>query len=40
MNKVTKGEIGEKVIVCGISARWWDSEMITLRQQLYKKVII
>ena len=33
-------EVGEKVIVCGRSARWWDSEMrIALRQQLYKKII-
>ena len=35
-------EVGEKVIVCGRSARWWDSEIkerIALRRQLYKKVI-
>ena len=35
-------KVGEKVIVCGRSARWWDSEMkerIALRRQLYKKVI-
>ena len=29
----------EKVIVYGRSARWWDSERIALRWQLYKKVI-
>ena len=37
MNRVAKSEIGEKVIVCGRSARWWDSEIkerITLRWQL------
>ena len=42
MNRVAKMEVGEKVIVCGRSARWWDSEIkerIALRRQLYKKVI-
>ena len=42
MYTVAKNEIGEKVIVCVRSARWWDSdikERITLRWQLYKKVI-
>ena len=42
MNRVAKMEVGEKVIVCGRSARWWDSEITernALRRQLYKKVI-
>ena len=42
VNRVAKMEVGEKVIVCGRSARWWDSEIkerIALRRQLYKKVI-
>ncbi len=42
VNRVAKMEVGEKVIVCGRSARWWDSEVkerIALRWQLYKKVI-
>ena len=42
MNRVAKMEVGEKVIVCGRSARWWNSEIkerIALRWQLYKKVI-
>ena len=39
MNRVAKSEIGEKVIVCGRSFRWWNGEIkkrITLRQQLYR----
>ena len=42
VNRVAKMEVGEKAIVCGRSARWWDSEIkkrIALRRQLYKKVI-
>ena len=42
MNRVAKMEVGEKVIVCGRSGRWWNSEIkerIALRWQLYKKVI-
>ena len=42
MNRVAKMEVGEKVIVCGRSARWWDSEIkerIALRRQLYQKII-
>ena len=41
-NWVAKMEVGEKVIVGGRSARWWDSEIkerIALRWKLYKKVI-
>ena len=25
VNRVAKSEVGEKVIVCGRLARWWDS---------------
>ena len=42
VNRVAKMEVGEKVIVCGRSGRWWNSEIkerIALRWQLYKKVI-
>ena len=42
MKRVAKSEIGEKVIVCGRSATWWDSqieEKIALRRHLYRKVI-
>ena len=42
MNRVARSQIGEKVIVPGRSARWWDSEIkerFTLWRQLYKKVI-
>ena len=37
VNRVAKSEVGEKVIVCGRSARWWNSEnkeKIGLRRQL------
>ena len=27
VNRVAKSETGEKVIVCGRSAKWWDSEI-------------
>ena len=27
VNRVAKREVGEKMIVCGKSARWWDSEV-------------
>ena len=31
--------LGKKMIVCGRAARWWDNEKISLRRELYKKVI-
>ena len=27
VNRVAKAEVGEKVIVCGRSVRWWDDEI-------------
>ena len=42
VNRVAKSEVGEKMIVCGRAARWWDNEIketISLRRELYKKVI-
>ena len=42
MNKVAKREVGEKVIVCGRSTRWWDSDSekkIVLKWELYRKVV-
>ena len=27
VNRVAKSEVGEKVIVCGRAARWWDNEI-------------
>ena len=42
VNRVAKIAVGEKVILCGRSATWWDSEIkerIALRWELYKKVI-
>ena len=42
VNRVAKSEVGEKMIVCGRAARWWDNEMkekISLRRELYQKVI-
>ena len=42
VNKVAKREIGDKVIMCGRSARWWDNEIkerISFRREVYRKVI-
>ncbi len=42
VNRVAKREVGEKMIVCGKSARWWDSEVkdkINSRRQLYKSML-
>ena len=41
VNRVAKREMGEKLIVCGKSARWWDSEVkdkINSRRKLYKSM--
>ena len=27
VNRVAKVEVGEKMIVCGRAARWWDGEI-------------
>ena len=42
VNKVANSEVGEKMIVCGTSARWWDSEVkgkINSRRKVYKNVL-
>ena len=42
MNRVAKSEVGEKMIVCGKSTRWWDSEVkdkINSRRKVYKNVL-
>ena len=36
-NRVEKSVVGEKTIVCGKSARWWDK--INRRRDVYKKVV-
>ena len=41
VNRVARKEVGEKLIVCGRTARWWDNEIkdkISLRREVYKKV--
>ena len=35
VNRVAKMEVGEKVIVCGRSARWWDTGVVKLRRGLH-----
>ena len=42
VNRVAKCELGEKMIVCGRGARWWNEQIkdkITARQKVYKKVV-
>ena len=39
VNRVAKREVGDKMIVCGRAARWWDKEKLSLRREVYKKVI-
>ena len=42
VNRVAKREVGDKMIVCGRAARWWDKELkekISLSREVYKKVI-
>ena len=39
VNRVAKRVVGEKPIVCGESARWWDNNKISRRREVYKKVI-
>ena len=42
VNRVAKREVGDKMIVCGRAARWWDKELkekISLRREVYKKVM-
>ena len=42
VNRVAKCELGEKMIVCGRAARWWDElikDKINARRKEYKKVV-
>ena len=42
VNRVAKREVGKKMIVCGKSARWWDSEVkdeVNSRKTLYKNML-
>ena len=42
VNRVAKCELGEKMIVCGRAATWWDEQIkdkINTRRQVYKKVV-
>ena len=42
VNRVAKCELGEKMIVCGRAARWWDEQTkdkINARWKVYKKVV-
>ena len=42
VNRVAKAEVGEKVVVCGRAARWWDNEIkakIEQRRELYKRIL-
>ena len=42
VNRVAKCELGEKMIVCGRAARWWDEQIkdrICIRWEVYKKVV-
>ena len=42
VNRVAKCELGEKMIVCGRAARWWDEQIkdrINARQEVYRKVV-
>ena len=34
VNRVTKSVVGEKTIVCGKSARWWDNDKINRRREV------
>ena len=42
VNRVAKCELGEKMIVCGRAARWWDEQIkdrINARREVYRKVV-
>ena len=41
VNRVAKTEVGEKMILCGRAARWWDDEIrakIEHRRQVYRMI--
>ena len=42
VNRVAKVEVGEKMIVCGRAAKWWDGEIrdkVNLRREVYRKMV-
>ena len=42
-NRVAKCELGEKMIVCGRAARWWDEQIkdkINAIRQVYKRLLM
>ena len=42
VNRVAKAEVGEKVVVCGRAARWWEDEIkakIEQRREFYKRIL-
>ncbi len=42
VTEVAKAEVGEKVVVCGKAAMWWDDEIkvkIEQRRELYKRIL-
>ena len=39
VNRVAKVEVGEKMIVCGRAARWWDGEIRDKRHEVYRKMV-
>ena len=42
VNRIAKRKVGEKMIVCGKSTRWWDSEVkdkISSIRKLYKSML-
>ena len=42
LDRVAKYELGEKMIVCGRAARWWDEQIkdkLNAKREVYKKVV-
>ena len=39
VNRVAKGVVGEKTIVCGKSARWWDNDKITVGAKCISRLL-
>ena len=41
VNRVAKSSVGQKLIVCGRAARWWNDEVMALikhRREVYRKI--
>ena len=39
VNRVAKSVVGEKTIVCGKSARWWDNEIKTVDAKFIRRLL-